>query len=157
MCSWMTKPTQWAARNHIYYVNFKGVQVLEMYKIWNLCNFAQVSYFVHFRLYFRAYATVTLAFKWVYDVQITLSETLRLHHTDSLAMWPLQGDCVIIIQIHRQCSLYDYVSLCTMTNSEKSQAHRHIGDRLHNPNMGTKGWLWGQLSFKIVILAKQWS
>ena len=28
---------------------FKHIQQLEMNKIWNLCNFAQVSYFVHFQ------------------------------------------------------------------------------------------------------------
>ena len=33
----------------------KGLQRNEMYKIWNLCKFAQVSYFLHFWSYDKTY------------------------------------------------------------------------------------------------------
>ena len=37
----------------------KGDQQQEMYKIWNLCNFAQVSYFVHFQQVQQQNRTIT--------------------------------------------------------------------------------------------------
>ena len=79
-------------------------------------------------------ASVTVAFRFFYDVQIILS--IRL----------LQGYPVIIIRIHGHRSLYDFDNSALwqiLKKNQKSVARRYIAGWSHDPLTGTARWSWG--------------
>ena len=89
-------------------------------------------------------SSVTLAFRWVYDVQLTLS------------MRPQEGNLAVIVQIHGHCNLFDFVNsahwqiLKIRKPVDTSQVDRMIPIlALHADREDTA-------RFQIVIWAQKW-